>query len=252
MKKMNSGVYFTVIALSALGMSGCGAGKKLVKSLDFSTSEENGHLVAGIDAKVEMGMGTLPDFKLPIYDPNSPNHYLGYVETRNDGAITVRVDVTEAAKLPNTTDGAKLPNGRDIPVTLPDGVLPIALPVVNSNSKVYLAVGQQNIMAGVAVTLLADAGQATTDWLRVLQQLPANIFYPFQISADIKGTAGVFTGEKIGVGLFAVKTQPKTEVGMKLAKSKDEVFGVKTQYPVGYKMYRIKRALENIRETQVD
>lgn len=245
MKTINQGISLTLIAFAILGLSGCGAGKKLVQDLDFTTVEEDGHFVAGFDVKVEMGMGILPEFKLPIYDPNSPTHYLGYVETRTDGMITVRVDVNEAVKLPNT-DGMKLPNGRDIPIALPAGVLPIAIPVVNSNSKVYLAVGQQNIMAGVALALEADSSEANGDWLRILQQLPANLFYPFQIATDLKGTAGIFTGNKVGVAVFAVKTLPS------FREVKDEVFGVKTQYPIGYKMVRIKRALESIRETQLD
>jgi hypothetical protein len=197
---------------------------------------------------------------------------LGYIETNPDGTLGVRVDVTEATKL-QVTDGTLLPNGREIPITLPTGVTPIAIPVINSNSKVYIAVGSQNIMAGVAVTLLADNASASTDWLRILQSLPANIFYPFQLNDKLKGTAGVFTGDKVGVGVFAVQTiggattvapttfslagGPKVNSlaavnGNKPVPSTPEVFGVHTQYPTGYKAYRIERALKKVRSTKLD
>ena len=290
MMKMQKMMMVATVSLSAIGMSGCGAGSKLVKSLNFSATEEGGHLMAGFDAKVELGMGALPEVKLPIYDPKSPARFLGYLETHFDGGITVRVDVTEAAHV-KTTDGSLLPNGRDLPLVLPSGVVPIGIPVINSNSKVYLAVGRENIMAGAAVTLLADTSTGSSDWLKILQALPANIFYPFQIAADIKGTAGIFTGEKVGVGIFAIKsltggTKPTTTVAAtpdfltsapKLSlkgyageatvsslaalggnkptakpAAGPEVFGVKTQYPTGYKMYRIQRALGKVRDTKLD
>jgi len=272
MKNVQKMMMVATLSLTAAGMSGCGAGSKLVKSLSFETGTENGHVMAGFDAKVEMGMGALPEVKLPIYDPNAPARFLGYLETHMDGSISVRVDVTEATHL-RTTDGSLLPNGRDIPIVLPNGITPIGIPVINSNSKVYIAVGQQNIMAGVAVTLLADTSTGSSDWLRILQSLPANIFYPFNIAADIKGTARIFTGEKVGVGVFAIKTltggnstKPVTLAATTYKNSlagngtkpvvtpgnTPEVFGVKTQYPTGYKMYRIQRALGKVRDTKLD
>ncbi len=275
MKKM---MMVAAIAVSATGMSGCGMGKKLVKSLQFAAGDENGHLLAGFDAKVEMGMGALPDVKLPIYDPKNPAKFLGYVETLYDGTISVRIDVTSAAKV-RVTDGTKLPNGREIPVALPPEVVPIAIPVINSSSKVYLAVGAQNIMAGVAVTLLADTSTGNSEWLRILRSLPTNIFYPYQIDANLKGAAGLFTGEKVGVGVFAVKGLSKPEKDLVFedvtfastdfaasrlaarqgyrpaaaaAAPRTEFFGVKTQYPVGSKMNKIQRALGKVRDTRLD
>ena len=74
----------------------------------------------------------------------------------------------------------------------------VAIPVINSNSKVYVAVGSQNILAGVALTVVADTSTGNSDWLRILRGLPSNIFFPFTMAADVKGTAGLFTGEKVG------------------------------------------------------
>ncbi|MBS1962801.1 MAG: hypothetical protein JST04_11330 [Bdellovibrionales bacterium] len=262
------------LAVSTFALNGCGSGTQIVKSLEFKAEQDNGDLVAGFDAKVTLGQGSLPDAKLPIYNPNSPAQFLGYIETNPDGTLSVRVDVTTAAKV-QVTDGTLLPNGREIPIVLPAGVTPIAIPVINSNSKVYLAVGSQNIMAGVAVTLIADAGSSSTDWIRILQSLPANLFYPFNLATDLKGTAGVFTGDKVGVGVFAVKTlggaspiAPKVTLasfggeasvnslaavnGNKPLPSTPEVFGVKTQYPTGSRMNRIQGALRKVRHTQLD
>jgi hypothetical protein len=291
MKKMNKISMLATLGVSALALNGCGSGTQIVKSLSFTAGQDNGHLVAGFDAKVTLGQGSLPDAKLPIYNPKAPAQMLGYIETNPDGTVGVRVDVTEATKL-QVTDGRLLPNGRDIPITLPAGVAPIAIPVINSNSKVYIAVGAQNIMAGVAITLIADAASASTDWLKILQSLPANIFYPFQLNPKLKGTAGVFTGDKVGVGVFAVQTlggtttspttptAPTTTVfaakvlgsraGSSVASkvvslsslaqvngnlpvpSTPETFGVRTQYPTGYKAYQIENALSEVLETELD
>ena len=264
----------TSLGVSLFALNGCGSGTQIVKSLRFSAEQDAGHLVAGFDAKVTLGNGTLPDAKLPIYNPKAPAEMLGYIETNPDGTLGVRVDITAATKL-DVTDGTLLPNGRNIPITLPAGVLPIAIPVINSNSKVYVAVGSQNIMAGVAVTLIADNASTSTDWLQILRSLPANIFYTFQLSPTLKGTGGVFTGGKVGVGVFAVQTlgagttsttttisstspsiAPKLALtsvnGNKPVPTTPEVFSVHTQHPMGSKFHQIKRALADVRDTQLD
>jgi hypothetical protein len=276
MKKMQNKVLMVaVLGVSVFALNGCGAGKQIVKSLSFTAGQDNGHLVAGFDAKVTLGMGTLPDAKLPIYNPKAPGEMLGYIETNPDGTLGVRVDVTEATKL-EVTDGTLLPNGREIPITLPAGVVPVAIPVINSNSKVYVAVGSQNIMAGVAVTLLADNNSSGTSWLEILRSLPANLFRSFQLNATLKGTGGVFTGSNVGVGVFAVQTigspssvapnisfaSMETGVttntlaavngGNKPVPNAPEVFGVHTQYPTGRKMFRIQNALRKVRHTKLD
>ncbi len=267
LKKM---MMITALAVSATGMSGCGMGKKLVKSLQFSAGEENGHLMAGFDANVETGMGALPDVKLPIYDPKNPARFLGYIETLYDGTISLRIDVSEAAKV-RVTDGTLLPNGREIPMALPREVVPISIPVIQSKSKVYLAVGEKNIMAGAAITLVADTSTGNAEWLKMLRSLSANIFYPFQIDSGLKGAAGLFTGDKVGVGVFAVKTLSPREERMiesapdvetvELASARfqramslraPEFFGVKTQYPTGSRMNKIQRALVKVRDTRLD
>jgi hypothetical protein len=267
MFQMNKVLAVAALTVSAFGLTGCGMGKKLVKELKFAAANEGGHLVAGFDTKVFMGAGALPEVKLPIYHPKNPSQFLGYLETHYDGKISVRIDVTEASKI-KVSDGNLLPNGRDLPIVLPDGVVPVSIPVINSHSKVYLAVGEQNLMAGVAVTLV-DAERGRSDWIRVLRQLPSNIFYPFTISTQVKGAAGMFTGDKVGVGVFAVKGMSVPEKALALGDTefssislaklrqlestvKTETFGLKTQYPVGTKMNKIQRAIIKVRDTEID
>jgi hypothetical protein len=267
MFQMKKVLAVAALTISAFGLTGCGMGKKLVKELKFAAANEGGHLIAGLDTKVFMGAGALPEVKLPIYHPKNPSQFLGYLETHYDGQISVRIDVTEASKI-KVTDGNLLPNGRALPMVLPAGVTPISIPVINSNSKVFLAVGEQNLMAGVAVTLV-DAQRGRSDWLHILRQLPSNIFYPFTISPQVKGTAGMFTGDKVGIGVFAVKGMSVPEKALalgdidfsilRLAKLrqlesavKTETFRVKTQYPVGTKMSTIQRAIIKVRDTEID
>lgn len=270
------------LSLSLAGLSSCG--QPLVRNLQFVAQEEGGSTIAGFDTMVSIGSGALPDAKLPIYDPKAPSKFLGYVETHSDGAISLRVNLSEATKIHFTND-VLLPNGRELPVVLPHGVRPIAIPVINSNSKVYIAVGQKNIMAGLAVTLVADTAKSP-DWMNVLKSFPSNIFYPFNISPAVKGTAGLFMGEKIGVSVFAVKSGDVTvaptiasrpfqnpdfsDRGLSImssvysasvkavpstlhsVSSAPEVFEMKTQHPTGSKMRRIQRALDKVRHTKID
>lgn len=267
------------LTLSLTGLSSCG--QSLVKNLQFVAQDEGGSFVAGFDTVVSIGSGALPDAKLPIYDPKAPANFLGYVETHANGQISLRVNLSQATKLKYAND-AFLPNGRELPIVLPTGVHPIAIPVINSNSKVYVAVGQKNIMAGLAVTLVADTAKSS-DWMNVLKSFASNIFYPFNISPVVKGTAGLFMGEKIGVSVFAVKSGDVNVTpsianvplqnpdfsrrGLAVVSSNfrtamqgapvgissvPEVFEVKTQHPTGSKMRKIQRALDKVRKTKID
>jgi hypothetical protein len=294
MKNMQMKMMMVLVAgVSVMALNGCGSGTQIVKTLSFSAAPDTstGDLMAGFDAQVTLGQGSLPDATLPIFNPNVPVQTLGYITTSSTGLVSLRVDVTQAAKV-HVTDGTLLPNGNLIPVTLPAGVVPIAIPVINSNSKVYLAIGSQNIMAGVAVTLAANNATSTTNWLQILQSLPANLFYTFTINPTLKGTAGVFTGTNVGIGIFAVQTLGKAptttttvaanvsmdsatvapKLSAQVARSRGfairslaavteapaasttapEVFGLHTQHPTGSRLNKIQRALLKVRSTRLD
>ncbi len=178
----------------ALGMTGCGMGKKVVSNVKVENQVIGNDLYVNLDATLTSGALYLPNVKLPLYNPKNPSQVLGEIET-NGLKITARVNATAALKLPDLADGTKLPGGTAIPLALPQGLAPIGIPVFNSNSMVYLAVSGQQIMVGVAISIVKE------DRLK----LPLNIFLPFSISSEISGTAGFFLGEKQGVAVFALR-----------------------------------------------
>jgi hypothetical protein len=135
--------------------------------------------------------------KFPLINPNNPSVTLGELET-NGLHILVKVNATAALKIPNLGDGTKLPNGSGIPLILPAGMTVIGIPVMNSNSMVYVGISGQQILVGAAISI------AKVDGLK----LPLSLFLPFNISPEISGTAGFFLGDKQGVAVFALR-EPK-------------------------------------------
>jgi hypothetical protein len=178
----------------ALGLMGCGAGSKVVSSVVFSDEVSGGDLYAGIDATLTPGSITLPPATLPLYNPKNPSQTLGEIET-NGLHIIARVNTSAALNLPDLADGTVLPSGAAIPLVLPAGLKPVAIPAFNSNSLVYVAINGNQILVGVAVSILKE------DRLK----LPLSLFLPFTISPEISGTAGFFLGDKQGVAVFALK-----------------------------------------------
>ncbi len=179
----------------ALSLTGCGGGKGIIDKVTFANSVQNNELYVGLDATMAAGGLVLPDVTLPLYNPKNPAQTLGIIHT-NGLSIKVDVNASQALKLPNIVDGTKLPSGAPIPLILPSGLVPIAIPAINSNSLVYLAVNGNQIMIGVAVSILKE------DRLK----LPLNISLPFTINSEIRGTAGFFLGEKQGVHVFALRS----------------------------------------------
>lgn len=203
-KRLN-GIFARILAVSALGLAltltGCGAGSKVVTNVTFSDEVQNGDLYAGIDATLAPGSIVLPAATLPLYNPKNPSQVLGQIET-NGLHVIARVNASQALNLPDLADGTKLPSGAPIPLVLPSGLKPIGIPAFNSNSLVYLAINGNQILVGVAVSILKE------DRLN----LPVNLFLPFAISNQISGTAGFFLGEKQGVAVFALKDSPAVPV----------------------------------------
>jgi hypothetical protein len=186
-------------AALAVTLMGCGAGSKVVTNVAFTDEVQSGDLYVGIDATLAKGSIVLPAAKLPLYNPKNPSQVLGELET-NGLHILARVNASEALSLPDLGDGTKLPNGAPIPLVLPNGLRPVAIPVFNSNSIVYVAVNGNQILLGVAVSILKEDGL----------NLPLDLFVPFTISPQIGGTAGFFLGEKQGVAVFALKDSAVT------------------------------------------
>ncbi len=205
MRSMETLVLGTVFGLTLMG---CGAGKGVISHVTFSNEITNNELYVGLDATMAAGGLVLPNVTLPLYNPKNPAQTLGTIHT-NGTHIIAQVNATQALKLPGLIDGTKLPSGASIPLTLPAGLTPVAIPAFNSNSLVYVAVSGQQIMLGVAVSILKQ------DNLKI----PLNIFLPFTISPEISGTGGFFLGDHQGVAVFAIRepTAAPTVTSTKLA-----------------------------------
>lgn len=193
---------FLFLGAQLVGLSSCGVGSKIVKGLDFKTENVGGTYYTGFDAVIDLNGLSLPTATLPIYAPKNKSITIGELKI-DANTIGVRVDLKSALKV-DVLDGTKLPNGRPVPVTLPTGVLPIAFPIGGTNSKLYLAVSSETLMAGVAVTFKDDG---LPDFLK--QSL--NAFFKFTIANNLTGNVGLFSGDAFGLGLFAVKTMGDTE-----------------------------------------
>jgi hypothetical protein len=250
--RLNSALFGMLVAV---GMTGCGAGSKVVTDVQFSNEVIGADLYAGIDATLAPGSIVLPNVKLPLYNPKNPSQVLGEIET-NGLHIIAHVNASQALKLPDLADGSTLPSGAAIPLNLPAGLKPIAIPAFNSNSLVYVAINGNQIMVGVAVSILKE------DSLK----LPLNLFLPFTISREITGTAGFFLGDKQGVAVFALRdadvapnlpapapSGAKTLAGVSAARALPEMIGrieVKsegTNYSTLRKFSRAQKSMRNVR-----
>lgn len=247
----------SLLAVGMVAMSGCGAGGKLVKSLKFASETIDSQPYTGFDANVNLGQVELPYATLPIF--SKKNKAIGYIGT-GGSVISVRLSLNDLTNGNIETSAATLPNGRPLPVSLPADVIPMAIPIKGSNAKVYFAIGSQNIMAGVGLTLKVTETDGNLNSWEDYLGINANIFFPFTISSSLKGTAGVFTGEKFGVGVFAVQTLQSNpglfsgiaSISKSSIKAGPEFFGVKHQEPSRSNLNRINRALNDVSRVELD
>jgi hypothetical protein len=190
---------FVVLALSSICLSSCGKGSRVVSHVQVeSVADASGDVYARMEAVLSPGALVLPSASLPLYHPKYPSVAIGGIEM--DGLnVRVKLNVSEVLRLPAASSGALLPNGAPIPLNLPQGLLPISVPVFNSNSAVYFAVKGKQILLGVAISI------AKEDRLN----LPLGIFLPFTVSSEVHGTAGFFLGERQGLGVFALRESPE-------------------------------------------
>ena len=92
-------------------------------------------------------------------------------------------------------DGNLLPNGTHLPISL-NGAKVVGIPVANSESMVYVAIQDQQVMVGAAIGIRDIAPSSTA----------LNIFLPVQINDLVSGMGGMYFGQKSGVGVFAMKS----------------------------------------------
>lgn len=222
-------------------LMGCGAGKGVISNAVFTSATQGSDLMLGLDATMASGGLVLPNVTLPLYNPKNPSQVLGMVQT-NGAHIIVEVNATQALQLPELADGTKLPNGAALPLTLPAGLNPIAIPVFNSNSLVYLAVTGQQVMLGVAVSILKE------DRLN----LPLSIFLPFTISKEVHGTGGFFLGEKQGVGVFAIRESLAAPAAFTSKSLAIEKIGVKEETLTRSKIRQLQKARSSLGDIRLD
>lgn len=228
-----------LLLLVPTALSGCGAGSKLFKNVDLKVDAD---ATGGATAALTGVLNTirLPALTLPLRDPRDPSRVLGELETQSD-RIIARVDIDEALRFP-IEDGRTLPNGALIPISLPTGAVPIAIPVLNSHSRVYVHVTAKQIMVGAAVGI---------EKFDVIKN-PLNLFLPFSFNG-INGAGGVYLGEKQGIGLFALKDFASSSIqSFGIQALSDETMKVKTKVPTRSQMRRLQSTWNNLDEVRLD
>ncbi len=240
----------SVVFLIPIITTGCGAGKSVISGITFSDHVVGDDLTVSMDATLASGGISLPAVTLPLYNPKNPGEFLGQIST-NGLHIIVEVNASAALKLPNLADGHLLPNGAPIPMVLPAGLNPVAIPVFQSSSQVYLAVNGSQIFLGVAVSI------AKEDSLN----LPISIFLPFNIANGITGNGGFYLGEKQGVAIFALKDAPASATlaakqapagSPAVKKSSSQKIKAKEE-PITYsKAKRLQKTWEKLRRVRID
>lgn len=191
-----------LLGAQIVGLSSCGAGSKIMKNLEFKTETVGTNYYTGFDALVDLNGLTLPTTTLPIYAPKDKSVTIGTLKIENN-TIGVRLDLKNALKV-DVLDGTLLPNNRAIPVSLPTGVTPIAFPIAGTNSRVYIAISNETLMAGVAVTF-NDSN------LPDLLKQSLNAFFGFSLGGNVSGNVGLFSGDAFGIGVFATKSMVEAE-----------------------------------------
>ncbi len=206
--EVQKGKWISAILLgSALVISGCGKsgdGLKLVKNVQIKTFEQDGDAWAEMIATLDTGNIQLPAIDFPIGNPKNPGEQIGNVSIKpvisgSGNDLGLSVNLTKALKDAMPSDG-NLPNGVAIPVGGLGGSTLIGLPIGNSGSKVYLALGPQTAVLGAAVVIkeFDKLGKTVGGLL--------NIFPTFKFGNNIKGVAGIFTSaspSQSGIAVFA-------------------------------------------------
>ncbi|MDR3606447.1 MAG: hypothetical protein P4M08_03600 [Oligoflexia bacterium] len=153
----------SLAALTAVALeTGCGSSSSsvgnMVSGVKVSSSVQNGDIWASLTANLNTNSFILAGLQVPIVDPQNPSIEYGQIsltETlctgsgicQNGGQLSLSVDLTAVAKLPNL-EGTDLPNGTPIPLSGLSSL--IALPIGNTNGKVYVDFSSGKAVIGVA------------------------------------------------------------------------------------------------------
>lgn len=185
--------------------TGCGKGGgigSLVQDVQVKTYEQDGELLGELRAQLTTGALILAGLDLPIVDPKKPGKVYGHVTINNNfgggGGSELAVQLNLSQILNAAPMQSTLPNGTPIPVGGLGGAAVVALPVGSTGARVYVGLGTDVAMLGLALPF--------RQFDQIGQYVPGiNLFQPFS-SNKINGIVGIFTGANAGqngLALFA-------------------------------------------------
>ena len=135
--------------------------------------------------------------------------------------LIASINLTEAAGLTAATADL-LPNGKVLPVSFAGGQI-LSIPVGNDGIMIYLGLGTQSALFGTAIPIreLSLLGKYVGGMF--------DLFLPFVVNKDVRGSAGLYTGPvgKNGIAFFVdasrallpVVAAPSTVLGQLMTRS---------------------------------
>ncbi len=184
----NKATMLAVTLASTLLFTACGKQQhQLVKDVNLAAYTEEGEIYTEIVTTMDFGNMTLPSLELPVKHPKT-SEQLGTVAmyARFDGLNEIKLDVNlSRAFAIQGQNNATLPNGTAIPVGGLGDTPIVALPIGDTQAKVYLALDSGVAVAGFAISIKEFAGIGNSVGT-------INFFPAFNIG-DVRGTAGIYT-----------------------------------------------------------
>ena len=249
-------------------LTGCGdnASQQIVTNIEVSSYTQDGDIFAEFAADLDFGAVSLPTVYYPVMHPQTGEH-LGTVSltTNFDGsnAVDLDINISNIAGLQGSSQPT-LPNGHPLPVGGLNGVSVVQLPVQGTLAQVYVALGENVAMAGVAIPI--------TQLDSIGGSLGGIDFFPSFHINNVKGIAGIFTGSgtgQNGIALFvdlgdvinpmditgSVQTLNSSRFAMSLRRSApvmdSSIFFI-DQEPSSRKMRKLKRALYRLHKDEAE
>ena len=190
------------LLLIPIVVSGCGKFNpgNLIQDVSATTRLENGDTFAEIEFSLDTYGFDFPALSLPILDPRDIQTEYGRINVSEQASglslLEISVNLDQIGSASGTMD--VLPNGSALPLQVPSDVEVLTLPLGKSNSRAYLAFGDETALVGAAIIVRAFDSIGT---------LVGNaLLMPTFTVAGVHGSAGVFTSReasKSGVAVMA-------------------------------------------------
>jgi hypothetical protein len=207
---LNKVLALVSLGIAAVSATGCGSASSgvgnMLQNISVKSYNQNGDLWASMTSQIDTGSMILAGLTIPIVNPHNPSQVYGSFSMQSNlcnpngicqggGTLTIAVDLSQISHsqiVDNT-----LPNGTMIPVGQAASQAIVALPLGNSNGRLYVAFGQGIAMLGVALPFSALNS--------VGQYVPGvDIFQPFA-NNGVNGIIGIFAGSApntTGIAMF--------------------------------------------------